>query len=244
MRSKLSLFAAICVAALALGTPASAATILQFTQTNSTDFVQATVVGTSPTGTTTLTTVGSAAPTSSIQITSGQLGALAGVNIPGLETFTTPIVGGLPASGDQAFGYSGTIVISAANGSDPNILTAVITNGFLIANSASGAFNAASNSTNGGLPTTVTLTSDNAAVIAAMGGSGSTFTTLGAVALSLVGITPSQSGSGFVSFHAQNTGNFSTVSAVPEPAGFLSAGTAILAGLGCFGWSRRKSSKA
>jgi len=246
MRSKLALFAAICVAPLALSTPASAATILSFSQTNSADFVQSTVVGTSPTGTDTLNTVGVViAPTTSIQITITQLGALTGVNIPALETFTVPIVGSLPASGDQGFGYSGTIVISAQNGSDPNILTAVITNGVLTANGASGGFIAATNTSNGGLPTTVILSSDQAAVIAAMGGgTAPTFTTPGAVALSLVNIAPTQSGSGFVSFRAQNTGNFSTVSAIPEPASFLSAGTAILAGLGGFGWSRRKSSKA
>jgi hypothetical protein len=245
MRSKLTLFAAVCVAAFALSTPAGAATILSFSQPSSTDFVMATVVG----NITTLDTNGGVGTSNSIPITIGQLGGATGVNIPATETFFPALSSSIAAtgipggSGVQQVGFNGTIVIGIAG--DPNVLTAVITNGRLAADGGSGGFSASSFTTNGNLPTTVTLTSDNPAIIAAMGGSGSTFTTSGAVALSLVGIVPIQGGSGFSSFRAQNTGNFSTaVNPVPEPAGFLSAGTAILAGFGCFGWSRRKSSKA
>jgi hypothetical protein len=240
MRSKLTLFAAVCVAAVALSTPASAATILAFSQPSTTDFVLAT--GGNPD---TLTTHGPVTSPGSIPITITQLGVLPMQSIPGLETFspvlTSNVAGGGPSPTFQN-GFNGTIVISTAT--DPNVLTAVITNGRLEASGSSGSFTASTGGSNANGPSTVTLTSDNAAVIAAMGGSGSTFTTPGAVSLTLNGIAPVQTGSGFSSFQAQNTGNFSTVSTIPEPASFLSAGTAILAGLGCFGWSRRKSSQA
>jgi len=243
MRSKLTLFAAVCVAALALSTPAGAATILQFSQQSSTDFVQATVTST----TTTLNTDGNGSPIKSIPITITQFGIAPMQSIPGTETFNPSLVGGVPsvANPTTAFGFTGTITIAIVG--DPNVLTAVVTNGRLDANGGSGGFSAAANTSNNGSPTNVVLSSDNTLVIQAMGGSPAfvgTFTTLGAVSLSLVGISPLQTGSGFQSFTGQNTGNFSTVAAVPEPASFLSAGTAILAGLGCFGWSRRKSSKA
>jgi hypothetical protein len=236
MRSRLTLFAAVCVAALALVPSANAATILAFGQLTSSDFVEATVSN----GTTTLNTDGGVGSVVSIPIVITQLGATSGLNLSAFETFTPALVSTSPvtAGGNQA-GFTGTIVISGApNGAGQNILTAAIINGHLVANGAAGGFDAASFTTNGGLPTTVTLTSANGAVEAVLGGPGPV---PGAASLSLVNITPVQSGAGFVSFTGQNTGNFSTV-AIPEPASFISAGTAILAGFGCFGWARRKSS--
>jgi len=237
MRSPLILFAAACVASLALATPASAATILQFSQQTSSDFVSATVSG----GTTTLNTNGPLSSPTSIPITITQLGVLPNQSVSAFETFLPALSSTGAIAGGGQNGFNGTIIISTlAGGAGGNFLTAVITNGRLTANGAAGGFVAASDTTNGGNPTTVTLTSANPNVIAAIGGPGPV---AGAVSLTLINITPTQSGAGFVSFSGQNTGNFST-NVIPEPASFLSAGTAILAGLGCFGWARRKSSRA
>jgi hypothetical protein len=241
MSSKLTLFAAACVASLALSTSASAATILAFSQQTSTDFVQAVVSG----STTTLSTHGPAATPLSIPITITQEGNNQNVSIAAFETFLPNLVSTTPGSGPPPLqnGFNGTIIISAGpNGTGALFLTAVITNGRLEANGQAGGFNASSFTTNGGIPVTVTLTSPDpniAPLLSPPGGPSP-----GAVALSLVNIVPAQTGAAFTSFTAQNTGNFSTVSPIPEPASIVSASTAVLVGLGCFGWSRRKSSKA
>jgi hypothetical protein len=238
MRSSLTLLAAVCAASLALSTSASAATVLQFSQQTSSDFVSATVSG----STTTLNTNGPASSPTSIPITITQLGNLPNQNISAFETFL-PALNSTTASVDGVKnGFNGTIIISQGiNGTGGNFLTAVITNGQLTANGMAGGFNASTGTSNGGSPSNVILTSANPNVQAALGGPGPI---AGAASLSLVNIAPAQGGAGFVSFTAQNTGNFSTAFVIPEPASFLSAGTAVLAGLGCFGWSRRKSSKA
>jgi hypothetical protein len=252
MRSRLSLFAAVCVAALALSTPASAATILAFSQNSNVDFVNADRTG----GTSTLNSDGGVGTTLSIPILVTQIG-----NVPisptlAFETFlpsggsTSGLQSTAPVIAGVEIGFNGTILISSTpfniSGGTQDILRAVIVNGRADANGAAGGFNASSFSTNGGNPTTVTLTSQNVFVQIALGlpGAPTAGPVQGAVSLTLVNITPQQTGAGFTSFQGQSTGNFSTVSAVPEPASFLSAGTAVLAGLGCFGWSRRKSSKA
>lgn len=237
MRSSLTLFAAVIATSFALSTSASAATILAFSQQTSTDAVTATVSGSS----TTLNTKGPASSPTAIPITLTQIGDLPNQSQPAFEIFSPALSSGAAITNGQQSGFNGTITISQnSDGTGILFLRAVITNGTLNANGAAGGFNAASGTTNTSGAVTVTLTSGFAPVIAAMGGSGSTFTTSGAVALSLVGITPTQSGVGFTTFAGQNTGNFSTVGVIPEPASLLSASTAILAGLGCFGWSRRK----
>src|SRR5947209_16351311 len=93
MSSKLTLFAAACVASLALSTSASAATILAFSQTTSTDFVQATVAG----STTTLTTHGPASSPTSIPITITQEGNAQNVSVAAFETFLPALVSTTPA---------------------------------------------------------------------------------------------------------------------------------------------------
>jgi len=248
MRSSLTLFAAACAASFALSTSAGAASLLTFGESTSTpqvDFVSATVSG----NTTTLNTHGPAASPTSIPVTLGQVGTLSGPQaaaLPAFETFLPALQSTAGSSGGTQFGFNGTIIFSAGiNGTGTNYLTAVIQNGVLRANGEAGTFDASNGTTNGGLSTTVTLTSGFQPVILAMGGSASntTFSTPGSVALGLTNITPLQSGASFVSFTGVNGGTLSSA-AIPEPASFLSASTAILAGLGCFGWSRRKSSKA
>lgn len=245
MRSKLTLLAAVCVAAFALSANARAATILAFAQQTSTDAVVATVSG----GTTTLSTRGPAATPTSIPITITQEGTNQNVSVNAFETFLPSLTSSTAGSGPPPLqtGFNGTIIISSgAGGTGGNFLTAVVVNGRLSANGNAGGFDASSGTTNGGSPTTVTLTSSdpNIAPLLTAAGGGSN---QGAVSLTLVNITPSQTGAGFTSFTAQNTGNFSTlppVGGIPEPASVISASTAVLVGLGCFGWSRRKSLKA
>jgi hypothetical protein len=226
------------MASLAMASSASAATILAFSQQTSTDFVQATVSG----STTTLTTHGPSATPTSIPITITQEGNSQNVNVSAFETFLPALTSSSGSSGSPPTqsGFNGTIIISTgAGGTGGNFLTAVITNGRLDASGAAGGFIAATGSVNGGSPSTVTFTSNDpniAPLLTPAGGPAA-----GAVSLSLVNITPVQPGAGFTTFTAQNTGNFSTVAAVPEPASVISAGTAVLAGLGCFGWCRRKS---
>jgi len=238
MRSKLTLFAAVCVAALALSSSASATTVLQFSQQTNTDFVAAAVSG----ATTTLTTHGpSPASPLSIPITITQEGNNQNTSISAFETFSPALTSNTASSGSPPTqpGFNGTIIISSlTGGAGANFLTAVVTNGRLDASGAAGGFIAATGSLNGGLPSNVVLTSADPNIVPLLG-------TTNAVSLSLVNINPVQPGAGFTSFTAQNTGNFSSViTAIPEPASFISAGTALLAGFGCFGWSRRKSSQA
>jgi len=237
MRSKLTLFAAVCAASLALASSASATTILSFSQQASTDQVVATVSG----GTTTLTTKGVSNPASplSIPITISLEGLAGNTNASAFETFLPALTSSLTNSGSPPTqsGFNGTIIISSlTNGAGGNFLTAVITDGRLDASGPTGSFLAATGSFNGGSASNVTLTSadPNIAPLLPPGPNN------GAVSLSFVNINPVQNGAGFASFTAQNSGLFSTVS-IPEPTSFIPASTAILAGLGCFGWSRRKS---
>jgi hypothetical protein len=243
MRSSLTLFAAACAASFALSTSAATIPIRTFSEATTSpqvDYVRATTSG----STTTLSTVGPVVGTTSnsIPITFSQLGTLSGSvtsQLPAFETFMPSLTSNSAPGGTQS-GFNGTIIFSAgANGTGTNYLTAVIQNGTLTTVGSGFSFIA---STGTG---TVTLTSGFAPVILAMGGgSATTFSTPGIVA---IGLTPSdQTGSqpSGTFLTAVNGGTVSSVtSAIPEPASFLSASTAILAGLGCFGWSRRKSSK-
>jgi hypothetical protein len=233
MRSKLTLFAAVCAASLALSSSASATTVLQFAQRASSDFVSATVSG----GTTTLNTngVSQAGTPLSIPITITQEGTAGPTNALAFETFLPALTSSSASSGSPPTqsGFSGTIIISSGtDGTGGNFLTAVISNGRLDASGPTGSFLAGG----GGGASNVTLTSadPNIAPLLPPGPNN------GAVSLSFVNINPVQPGAGFTSFTAQNSGLFSTVS-IPEPTSFIPASTAILAGLGCFGWSRRKS---
>jgi len=226
-----------------MSTSASSATILSFGQQTSTDFVQSVTAG----STTTLSTHGPTATPLSIPITITQEGNNQNVSIAAFETFLPSLVSTTAGSGPPPIqnGFNGTIIISSGpNGTGGNFVTAVVTNGTLTANGNAGGFNASSGTTAGGAAVTVTLTSSDPNIAPLLTPSGGP--SPGAVSLTLVNVTPAQTGAAFTSFTAHNTGNFSTVAGgvIPEPASVISASTAILAGLGCFGWCRRKSSKA
>ena len=117
MRSKLILFAAVCVAALALSTPASAATILAFSQISNVDFVNADRTG----STTTLNTNGGVGTTNSIPILVTQIGNTIDSTHRGLRDLPRVWRLGLaackvpaPVIAGVENGFNGTIIISSA----------------------------------------------------------------------------------------------------------------------------------
>jgi hypothetical protein len=225
---------------LGLPTSASAGTILVFGQTDNSNFVQAAFSG----DTATLTTHG-VTPTASISIPI-VLTQLGNVQVPPTAAFETFVGGGLtsstPQTGDLKGGFSGEIIISVAPaelGFGGIFLDTTFSGGTLKADGASGSL-AASVPLN-----TVNFTTQNPLVEAALGGT----TGVGAFALSFAGITPPQSVP-FGPFNTQNSGVFSTVSVIPEPASISMALWAVplWAVLGMLGYGplrhRYKSSKA
>ena len=192
-----------CAALLGLPTSASAGTILVFGQvttgTGTSPFVHAAFSGDTATLTTNQVT-----PTTSISIpvTITQIGTIPISPTAAFETFVG-VTSSTPQTGDLKGGFSGEIIISqnsAAQGFGEIALDTKFSGGTLKADGASGSL-AASVPLN-----TVTFTTQNALVEAALGGT----TGVGAFALSFAGIDPPQSVP-FSNFNAQNSGVFSTV---------------------------------
>jgi len=239
MRSSLIRFAFAGLAALALATSASAATILQFKQTSSVppDQVTATNTGT-PNGTTVLTTGSALVPGGiPVDLTIGP------ATISANEFFVAPGltsgVGGATLSGTTVSqdGYSGTIqFIGTGVNAGVNILTATFSGGTL-----SGALNGASAGLNASAPTNnVVFTSAFAPVIALMGGNN----VPGAFNISFSNIPAlTISNNSIASFTAQNSGTFSTA-VIPEPTSIVMAGMSVVAGLGFHGLRRLSSSRS
>lgn len=239
MRSSLIRFAFAGLAALALATSASAATILQFKQTSSVppDQVTATNTGT-PNGTTVLTTGSALVPGGiPVDLTIGP------ATISANEFFVAPGltsgVGGATLSGTTVSqdGYSGTIqFIGTGVNAGVNILTATFTGGTL-----SGALNGASAGLNASAPTNnVVFTSAFAPVIALMGGNN----VPGGFNISFSNIPAlTISNNSIASFTAQNSGTFSTA-VIPEPTSIVMAGMSVVAGLGFHGLRRLSSSRS
>jgi len=239
MRSSLIRFAFAGLAALALATSASAATILQFKQTSSVppDQVTATNTGT-PNGTTVLTTGSALVPGGiPVDLTIGP------ATISANEFFVAPGltsgVGGATLSGTTVSqdGYSGTIqFIGTGVNAGVNILTATFSGGTL-----SGALNGASAGLNASAPTNnVVFTSAFAPVIALMGGNN----VPGAFNISFSNIPAlTISNNSIASFTAQNSGTFST-QVIPEPTSIVMAGMSVVAGLGFHGLRRLSSSRS
>ena len=140
--------------------------------------------------------------------------------------------------GSDKGGFSGKIIISAGPGGiGQNILTTTFAGGTLsLPSQGSGSLSDAQP------PNSVTFTSANPTIEAALGG-----TVGGTFSLALANITPPQSGT-FTNFTAQNSGVFSTV--IPEPASIVMALWAVplWAVLGMLGYRplrhKYKSSKA
>jgi len=236
------------VASLAMATPSSAITILQYGQTNPNDFKTATVAG----GVTTITT-SSAAASGSIPITITNIGGipLAGpLVINGFETFTNVrSTGPATLTGttiDQPF--SGTVAFtSLAGGAGINFLTATFTGATLTGLAQGGSASLIASEP----PGTITYTSSDPRVLAALAALGPLgFTENFSISFSGINQPPGLSiiGTGANAtigpFSARNAGTFDAAAVVPEPSGLAMAGTAMLASLGCIGWRRRQSSRA
>jgi hypothetical protein len=225
------------LATLALATPSSAVTILQFGQTNPDDFVTATSSG----GTTTLTTSSAASPFSiPVQITNIG-GDPVAPPIPAFETFQNVVSTGTAttAGGTVEQLYSGTIAItSGPNATGGNFLTATFQNASL-----SGFLGGGSASLVGSRPPqNVTFTSNFAAIIPLIAGNPPEN-----FSISFSNINPplSLSGTTIAGFTAQNSGTFATGDVpIPEPSGIVMASMAMIGSLGCYGWRRRQSSQA
>jgi len=238
MRSSLIRFAFAGLAALALATSASAATILQFKQTSSVPPDQVTATNTGTPGTTVLTTGSALVPGGiPVDLTIGP------ATISANEFFVAPGltsgVGGATLSGTTVSqdGYSGTIqFIGTGVNAGVNILTATFTGGTL-----SGALNGASAGLNASAPTNnVVFTSAFAPVIALMGGNN----VPGGFNISFSNIPAlTISNNSIASFTAQNSGTFSTA-VIPEPTSIVMAGMSVVAGLGFHGLRRLSSSRS
>jgi hypothetical protein len=225
------------LASLAMATSSSAVTILQFGQVNPNGFITALASG----ATTTLTTNSLVGPGSEPILITNIGGTLLGTPIPAFETFINVVSTGTAtsAAGRTEQLFSGTIAItSAAGGAGGNFLTATFQNAVLAGLTGGGAASLFGSRP----PESVLFTSNFAAIQALIAGNPPEN-----FSLSFSGLTPNLgiTGSTISSFIAQNTGTFSTGTAVvPEPSGIAMAGMAMVAGLGCLVWRRRQPSRA
>jgi hypothetical protein len=239
MRSSLIRFAFAGLAALALATSASAATILQFKQTSSLPPDQVTATNTGTPGTTVLTTNSALVPGGiPVDLTIGPatISANEFFVAPGL-TSSPPGSATLVGTTVSQDGYSGTIqFIGTGVNAGVNILTATFSGGTL-----SGALNGASAGLNASAPTNnVVFTSAFAPVIALMGGNN----VPGGFNISFSNIPAlTISNNSIASFTAQNSGTFSTA-VIPEPTSIVMAGMSVVAGLGFHGLRRLSSSRS
>lgn len=218
---------------MGLASSASATTILQFTQQNSSDTVTATTTG----GVTTFTT-NSATP-GFIPVFFSNLAGISGPGgtAAGFEQFVNFHSTAAPSnSGGQINQtYTGTInffLSTGGGGVGSQLLTATF---------SAGNFNGATTGTAATLnasspPDTVVFTSTNATMAAAIANAGST-----GIGLSFSNLNPAIPTSGGLASPTtfQNSGTFS-VNPIPEPASIISSSLALLAGLGCYRWRRRK----
>jgi len=237
MRGSLRVFALASLASLALAPFANAATILQFAQTNPTDFV----TGTASATTTTLTTNSAAAPGSIPVLITNIGGTILGVPTPAFETFTgvTSTGTAVNTAGTIDQLYSGTIAITAGpNGTGGNFLTATFTGADLTGLAGGGSASLIGSRP----PQNVLFTSNFAAIIPLIAGNPPEN-----FSISFSGLTVppgfSLSGTTIASFTGQNTGTFATtpLPGVPEPASIVMSSMALLAGLGTYGWRRRQA---
>jgi len=236
MRSLRILFAAACVASLAMASSANAAMVLSYGIGTGPGTKTATVSG----STTTLTTsslvplFGGAFPVSITTI--GNISLPPILSISAKETFT-----GVTSSG-IATNISGTIsqpfsgVISYLDPTTPAINYLTITFVGVLRGTTSG-ITASLTADNTVAGQSVSFTSTDVRVIPFLTDPIKTFE------IGLTGLSAplSLSGTTIAGFSTTNeSGNVSSFP-VPEPASIVMASTAVLAGLGCFGWRRYRS---
>jgi len=229
MRGILSLAS---LAALTLAGTADAAAILSFGSTSGTK--TATASG----GTTTLSTTSGVTPGSYIV----SITTLGNVTLNPLtfktarETFTTVQSTGpaVLSGGVISQPFSGTI--SYLDNSTPSInYLTIVFNGVLRGSQGGLTADLAGDNTVPGQ--SVTFTSTDATVIPFLNDPVRQFT------IGLTGLTSplAITGGTIANFATSNESGNASTSAVPEPASVVMASTAVLAGLGCFGWRRSRS---
>jgi len=222
--------AAACLVSLGLANSAGADVILNYSQ-NLPGTKTATTVG----AVTTITTNSPSAP-GFIPVLISQLGATTGLALPAFEQFSgVTSTGAAVVSGGQIDQlYSGTITFySAASVASPFLLRAVFAGADLSgAVGGSGAGLTASQP-----PNTVTFTTQSALVTPFLIGPPNSF----AIGLSSISPGLGVTGTALNSFTATGQGGSFSVSAIPEPATHISSSMALVAGLGCYGWRRRKA---
>jgi len=231
MKRHLSL-AAACLVSLGLASSANAGVILNYGQTSLTDGVKtATTVG----GVTTITTSSTSAP-GFIPVTITALGNTSGLSLAAFEQFSgvTSTGPAVVTAGSLDQLYSGTITFySAANVASPFFLRIAFAGADLTGQIGGNAANLTDNQP----PASVVFTTQSALVTPALVGPPNSF------AFGLSGLSPALgvTGTALNSFTATGEGGTASVNPIPEPATLISSGTALLAGLGCYGWRRRKS---
>jgi hypothetical protein len=230
------------LASLAMATPSSAITILQYGQTNPNDVKTATASGSN----TTITTSSLLSPTS-IPVTITNIGGNIlppALSIAAWETWTNVTSTGPATTSGNTISqpFQGTLAYTAlAGGLGTNYLTVTFTGGILTGIAGGGSASLIGSDP----PGSVTYTTNDPRVEAALTALGTPFLENFSVAFSGIGQPPgfSLSGNTIAGFTARNAGTFDA-NPVPEPSGLAMAGTAMLASLGCFGWRRRQSSRA
>jgi len=240
------------LASLAMATPGSAVTILQYTQVNPNDVKTVTAAG----GVTTINTTGVGG---SIPVNIGNIGGIPLTIAPGpnqifqaFETYTGVVsTNAATLVGDQiSQTFSGRISFTAApGGSGFNYLTINFVGALLTGTQGDGS--ATFRASDPPL-TEVVFTSDDARVNAAFAALGPAALRLENFAVGFSGIpqppgfniTGTGTNATIAGFTAQNAGTFSATAVVPEPSGLAMAGTAMLASLGFIGWRRRQPSQA
>jgi hypothetical protein len=237
MRSLRILFAAACVASLAMSSSANAAMILSFGIGTGPGTKTASVSG----STTTLSTnsavplFGGAFPVSITTIGNVTLPPI--LSISAKETFT-----GVASTG-AATNVGGTIsqpfsgVISYLDPTNPAINYLTITFAGVLRGSTGG-LSASLTADNTVAGQSVSFTSTDVRVIPFLADPIKIFE----VGLTGLSAPLAISGTTIAGFTTSNeSGNVSSFPIIPEPASIVMASTAVLAGLGCFGWRRYRS---
>jgi hypothetical protein len=236
------------LAALALGNPARATTILDFGQTNPADTITAVATG----ATTTLTAVPSVGAPGSIPVTITTIGGTPlppALSIAAFETLS-PLIGppgtGITATGPAVTSggvtsepVSGVLqYTSAPLGLGTNFLTVTFT-GVLRGTLGGTSLNLTADNAIAGQ--SVTYTSGDTRIT---GPPGPNFTTapIRSFSLGLTNVQPPSSLTGitFSNFTAQMSGP-SSANLVPEPASIVMASIAMVTGIGLYGFRRLRS---
>jgi hypothetical protein len=238
------LLAVACLAALGLASQAGATTILQSQQGGLANDPTGVVNATTAAGVTTFTTNSSTAP-GFIPVNLSQLAGLGGPagvgtgfeQLVNFHSTTTASNSG----GQVTQSYTGTVIFWAAISGG----VGVPGSRFLQVSFTTGNFSGTAGGTGANFlattpPDTVVFTTDNPTMAAAIAAAGpGPFTS---IAIAFSNVTPNlgTTGTALNGFSAQNVVTVS-ITPIPEPSSVVPAGLALVAGLGGYGWRRRRA---